>query len=491
MSVVLGPPQRVTNGSARQPSRRKSPPVCHHLAMAPGTDRARLRTLVTQVVRDLCGAATHTRLDDELARFGLPLSDPDGTKAQRADSSLAAMTDEQVPVVAQQLLNGYECLSSSTRNQLQDLLWAGQTHPTIPQRQRREVARQLGLEVHRERYGRFRELLGTLFVLDDHELFGAFTAHDTGLGGRIDLHVGRNDDWTAEELFDDLGAFDASDRRFALLLEGMVSSAAVPDEDAQRRLVAAINPPLAAAGLELREVALADGYPVFELVSTRSRAGRPKQLIFASPMKPDLRLSDAIDNDIEIMSDADDVLVYDRPITAQGIRWRDLQDWWKETRGLNSDEQAKSQLYRRLLQSLPGSSPPQQLLFRLYHEIHAEAVHDLPALLPEVWLHWDPRTVKARGAAALLNLRMDFLLLVPSGGRIVLEVDGKTHYAIGDRADPGVYARTMAGHRDLTLAGYEVHRFGAHDLRTVEQARPVLSAFFVELFKRHHVTAGR
>ena len=62
---------------------------------------------------------------------------------------------------------------------------------------------------------------------------------------------------------------------------------------------------------------------------------------------------------------------------------------------------------------------------------------------------------------------MDFLLLVPGGGRIVLEVDGQTHYAINGRVDPATYARTMTGSRNLTLAGYEVHRFGAHDLRDV------------------------
>jgi hypothetical protein len=180
-----------------------------------------------------------------------------------------------------------------------------------------------------------------------------------------------------------------------------------------RCLVARINPRLAAAGLELRETGVADGYPVFALVATRSRAGRPKNLVFASPVKPDLRLSDAINNEIEIVSNVDKVLVYDRPIGAEGIRWRDLQEWWKATRRLGSDEEAKTQLYRRLRQSLPANSPPQQRLFDLYHEIHRDAVQDLPALLREVWLHWDPKTVRARGADALLHLRMDFLLLVP------------------------------------------------------------------------------
>jgi very-short-patch-repair endonuclease len=182
---------------------------------------------------------------------------------------------------------------------------------------------------------------------------------------------------------------------------------------------------------------------------------------------------------------------------VEGGSWRDLQAWFKDTRRLGTDQDAKTQLYRRLRQSLPENSPPQRLLFDLYHEIHGAAVHQLPALLPEVWLHWDPQTIKMRGAAALLQLRMDFLLLVPGGGRIVLEVDGRSHYAVERQggpagqqwiADPPTYARTMAGNRKLTLAGYEVHRFGAHELLDRRQGHVTLTAFFAELFHRHRVT---
>jgi hypothetical protein len=51
-------------------------------------------------------------------------------------------------------------------------------------------------------------------------------------------------------------------------------------------------------------------------------------------------------------------------------------------------------------------------------------VRDLPGLLPEVWLHWGPETAHDRGRdAALLQFRMDFLLLLPHSQRVVLEVD--------------------------------------------------------------------
>lgn len=114
-----------------------------------------------------------------------------------------------------------------------------------------------------------------------------------------------------------------------------VSGETVPDEGAQRQLAAAMNPPLAAAGLQLRETGAADGYPFFEIVARRSRRGLVRNLIFAASDKPDLRLSDVLDSTIESMSDADKVLVYDRPITTDGIGWRDLHAWWMETRSVD------------------------------------------------------------------------------------------------------------------------------------------------------------
>lgn len=142
----------------------------------------------------------------------------------------------------------------------------------------------------------------------------------------------------------------------------------------------------------------------------------------------------------------------------------------------------KETLYKRLLASLPANSPPHRLLFQLYHHVHGSAVPELPALLPEVWLHWDPQTARARGRDALLNFRMDFLLLLPQGRRVVLEVDGAHHYSTDRKADPVVYARMVRGDRDLKLSGYDVFRFGAAELRDDHQARAMVEEFFRDLF---------
>jgi hypothetical protein len=138
----------------------------------------------------------------------------------------------------------------------------------------------------------------------------------------------------------------------------------------------------------------------------------------------------------------------------------------------------------------PGNSPPQRNLFDLYYKIHGTAVPALPALLPEVWLHWDPKTVREHGAAALLGHRMDFLLLLPHGQRVVLKVDGSHHYSSSDgtRPAPARYTAMTPADRELKLSGYEVFRFGATELKEPGSALTLLRAFFADLFRRFNVT---
>ncbi len=137
---------------------------------------------------------------------------------------------------------------------------------------------------------------------------------------------------------------------------------------------------------------------------------------------------------------------------------------------------------------MPDNSPPQRLLFESYFKRFKAAIPGLPALLPEVWLHWDPKTVKERGRDALFRFRMDFLLLLPGSVRVVLEVDGKQHYADDEgKANPARYAAMAAADRELTLAGYHVFHFGGAELRK-ETAEEVGGAFFDGLLKRYGLT---
>ncbi|WP_435605849.1 hypothetical protein [Pseudomonas knackmussii] len=451
-------------------------------------DYAQLRNLLEPLVTGLKDAVTHTILPTLCEELGLPAPGADGSKRERMTASFNAVADTGLPIVARKLLVRHPP-NATTRNQIQDILWSDSPCPPIPKRYRREVARRLNRE---ELYGdarRFDELLERLWILDADDWMHLLGGKPTGLRAEIQQHVHRNpEDWPTETLFDQLGAYDASDRRFALFLEGLASADVRPDEAAQRHFVACVNEPLRSCGVELRETDSEGGYPIFTLVSQHAATkGRPKNLIFASPDKPDLRFRDALDNDVEIVTNADKVLVYDRPIGNDGLRWNDLQQWWGEAEQIADATLAKRSLYARLKASLPRNSPPQTLLFDAFFEGFRSAVPNLPALLPEVWLHWDPRTVKERGPDALLRFRMDFLLLLPQGVRVVIEVDGKHHYADSTgSADVQRYSQMVKADRELKLAGYEVFRFGAAELQ-VPTAKADVKTFFEALFKRYGV----
>jgi hypothetical protein len=459
-------------------------------------DLDRLRKVLRPEVIKLYTLNTHTKLPELCETLGLPAPDPGISKREKLTEAFDGLPDENLAHTAKCFLESQR-IEAGTRNEIQDIIWADLPVAEIPKRFRREVARAIQNVALYLDGRRFDELLDRLWVLDNDPM-AAFSAvfgkgDDRSLRAQINQHVYKNpEDWSAEDLFDAVGAFDASNRRFALFLEGLASADVRPDETEQRRFVNLVNPALRGCGAELREAEIEDGYPVFSLVSIHcAPPGRAKNLIFASSVKPDIRFRDAVSNNIEIASNTDKVLVYDRPIGTGGLCWRDLQAWWSESQGIPDDDQAKRGLYLRLLKSLPRNSPPQAILFRTFFSHFKGSFPGLPALLPEVWLHWDPKTVRERGPQALLRFRMDFLLLLPQGVRVVLEVDGKHHYAREDgTADPARYSKMVAADRELALAGYYVFRFGAEEL-SGEAGTKAVADFFDLLFKRFKVSIPR
>lgn len=459
-------------------------------------DLSALRAALEMPVKAL--GHTHATMTQEYERLGLtepPLgpTEKGRSKAQRAEAVWKSLRDGELERLAARLVAD-GTLTAGQRNTIEDILWSDIPSPSIPKRVRREIAADLDLEalttVARER---FDAMLERLWDLGPPELFGTIFGDSPSFGPptlrqQINQHVHRNPgDWTGEEFFDKLGAIDAPDRRFNLFLESLVSHHVVPKELVQRATVETINHHLRGERIELRETGIEDGYPVFELMSiTDGPRSKPKNIIFASIAKPDLRLANALDNHLELMNE-DEVLVYDEPIPRHGLRWSDLQAWWQRNHPDQDDEQAKRELYNRLKRSLPDNSPPQANLFRLYHEIHREAVYNLPALLPEIWLYWDPKTAKQRGPDALLKFRMDFLLLLPDR-RIVLEVDGANHYTdSAGRPSPQEYAKNAKADRIMKLSGYDVFRFGGEELCEARRAEVELTTFFRELFAKYEV----
>jgi very-short-patch-repair endonuclease len=216
-------------------------------------------------------------------------------------------------------------------------------------------------------------------------------------------------------------------------------------------------------------------------------SGEIKNIIFAANgAKPELVLTDAVHNTIDIVANAEYCLVYDKPITSKGLLWYDLVSWWKEKSG-SVDNQAQRTLYFRLKASL-GSKVEELLFDTYYREFMKKFGEKLPALVPQVYLHYDPKTLKElQGKRRIPRERMDFLMLFSDTTRIVLEVDGKHHYANGDQASPQEYARMVAEDRKLRLRGYEVYRFGGFELTDLEIGRATLKNFFTLLFHKHGI----
>ncbi|WFU14498.1 hypothetical protein [Bradyrhizobium sp. CB3481] len=152
--------------------------------------------------------------------------------------------------------------------------------------------------------------------------------------------------------------------------------------------------------------------------------------------------------------------MYDRPISANGLLWSDLLTWWSEPAS-GGDAVA---LGKRLQESL--ASDAERKVFGTYFKAYRTALGDaLPALLPQVYLHYDPAVVKTlRHRLPLPRQRMDFLLLLPGRQRVVIEVDGKHHFSEGERPSLKVYSEMVSADRELRLAGYEVYRFGTNEL---------------------------
>ncbi|MGH2507947.1 MAG: hypothetical protein ACRDHZ_11170, partial [Ktedonobacteraceae bacterium] len=111
-------------------------------------------------------------------------------------------------------------------------------------------------------------------------------------------------------------------------------------------------------------------------------SGEIKNLIFAANgPKPDLVLTDAVHNTVDIVANAEYCLVYDKPITSKGLLWSDLILWWQKKSGCG-EGQAEHSLYLRLKESL-GSEVEKLLFFTYYKDFRVLFGERLPALRSE------------------------------------------------------------------------------------------------------------
>ncbi|MHC2067593.1 AbiJ-related protein [Bremerella sp. T1] len=303
-------------------------------------------------------------------------------------------------------------------------------------------------------------------------------------------HKIQNDDDTFVQMLERIEVLDMSNTKLVELLE-LAAHPLVRVDDDQSSFVSAFDAILRKDGLEFVPAEQVSGYPVFKIVPiSQGVKGSFKNLIFAAiGLKPEIVLKDALNNDLEIVKHKDNCLIYDLPISGlDGLSWKQLKEWYFGKHNWDDNEDSERDFYRRLRQSIPENSPGEYLIFQTYFgTFRSEYGESLPALIPQVYLHYDPYTARQLNQKRLERQRMDFLLLLPSSARVVIEVDGKHHYADGEKPSPKKYSEMISADRDLRLAGYEVYRFGGFEFMDDETGKELIIEFFQSLFQKHRV----
>lgn len=222
-----------------------------------------------------------------------------------------------------------------------------------------------------------------------------------------------------------------------------------------------------------------------------------KNIIFAAKYKPEIVFDDALNNDIRITKNENQCLIYNRPIPPTGVMWNDLVDWYAEEK--NIDENREIVFIKRLCECLDTSfkaqgakSGPETWMLQAYYNLKKELGKDLPALIPQVYLYYDPQTLKQRGYKLFEHQKMDFLMVFSHKDRVVIEIDGRQHYAEGNSASPRLYSEMVRAQREMTLFGYDVYRFGGYefvgadsDEKKKEAVLDDLKQFFLRLFSKY------
>lgn len=334
--------------------------------------------------------------------------------------------------------------------------------------------------------------VGFLARLYDVDALPSRDPRFTTAGRDIAQHRLLNDDWPNDWIFHDTRFGLAEDDALLAFLAEMLHPAVRTDAAEVAQLHAFLNGVLLHDGYELVQINDISGAPPAPRRIGSGVRGTMKNLIFAAVgPKPEIVLDDAVNNDLRIVKHEQGCLVYDRPLAAHGLTWAELTAWWadRDPDGLGESTavEVSRSLYQRLDRSLGDNDAERRILYT-YAQRYVRLGDHIPALIPQVYLHYDPytRTRYLPGSSPLQRQRMDYLLLLPHQVRVVIECDGMQHYAEDDgRASPRRYAVMMAEDRDLRLKGYEVYRFGGSELVDDKPTVPMINAFFDRLADRY------
>ena len=314
----------------------------------------------------------------------------------------------------------------------------------------------------------------------------------------IRQHMDNNDDWEMEDLFfRRLDFLHIDEYDFICFLEQYVHPSIErftwSVEDCTKRIpfdnlicVQAINKYLSNDGYELVQSDQISGFPMYSVQRTSPGvSGTVKNIIFASKYKPEIAFDDALNNDIRITKNADCCLIYDRLISNSGLKWSELVGWYADSAGISGNKENQELAFcHRLIDSM--DSEPEKTILRAYYLFIHERNIDGPALIPQVYLYYDPLTMKQRGYKLFDHQRMDFLMIFSHKDRVILEIDGKQHYSESGKPSPHLYAEMVKAHREMSLLGYDVYRFGGFEFTEAQNVViDKIKSFFCRLFQKY------
>lgn len=232
----------------------------------------------------------------------------------------------------------------------------------------------------------------------------------------------------------------------------------------------------------------------YKLVELTGVKGEIHNIVFAAIEKPVVLMKDVLNQDVQIPVDEDKYLLYDEEVNAGGLTWGELLEWYNSNH-LPSDKSFLEKLWDAVRHC---GSPIEEQFFSLYLEIIEEYGNNIPALLPQVYLYYDSKVQKERTIKIFDHQCMDFLMLFSGSQRVVIELDGVQHYS--DRtvrisgsnyplhiASTTLYASMVSAQREMTLAGYEVYRFGGQEFQNSQQAEVMVKQFLIDLFRKHGI----
>ena len=317
-------------------------------------------------------------------------------------------------------------------------------------------------------------------------------------------HMVRNDDLTYKQLLEDvLKVIYVCDNTFKRFIEELVYPD-VRDTERQKEYVDIFNSFLKNDGYSLLCSNYVSGNPIYTLQkNVRGVGNEVKNIIFAGiGGKPDIVLDDSLSNTIQLIDNGVDCLVYNQIIPSDGLKWNELVLWWS-----NKDEYIETdadKFFDRLIKSM-DSSPEKNFMWVYYQYFIKEKNNPcLPALIPQVYCHYDPKSAVMRKGTVYVHQRMDFLMLFSDKERVVIEIDGVQHYSeereleilVGKNSEKvkkniavsKKYAEMVEDDRKLKLYGYNVFRFGGYEFMKEQQPKKKIIHFFKKLFDLYGVS---